>query len=317
MSKPDPFVPADTDISGFDCFMMNVQQLLSSELWAVSSGDEFKAAMSLWCRAWTQTPPGSLPNDDKVLAAFSGAGAKWKKVRAMAMRGFVECSDGRLYHKTLCEDVLRAAQRKAERKERTAKATEARRKKPHHDDPPTSPSDDRNDDRNDDETCDVTRSHRRDGTGRDISLKKDNPPPPYDPAAATAFDVLELERRCREATGWQATDGISAIVDLVQSGVDLDDRILPLMRTQAKLMRERGQQPPRVWAFMAKIIQDPTRHADTGEKPATGLTFIEEGTEEFTQAMDGPKGSLTRQLVCKHPSTGKLGFYRRREGVAA
>lgn len=125
---PEPPVSPDTDIAGLDGFMLNTDKLMASELWALSSGDEFKAAMALWCRAWKQTPPGSLPDDERVLAAFSGAGARWSKVRGMALRGFVKCSDGRLYHSTLCDDVLRAAKKKAERKERTKAATEARQK---------------------------------------------------------------------------------------------------------------------------------------------------------------------------------------------
>jgi hypothetical protein len=124
-----PLVPADTDIRGLDGFMLDVQRLLGSELWALSTGDEFKAAVGLWSRAWTQQPPGSLPNDERVLASFSGAGDNWPNVRAMALRGFVLCRDGKLYHPVLCEDALRAAQKKAEFRARTTAATEARKAK--------------------------------------------------------------------------------------------------------------------------------------------------------------------------------------------
>lgn len=93
--------------------MMNAHRLLGSELYAISTGDEFKAAVSLWCRAWQQVPAGSLPNDDRILAAFSGAGRAWNRVREVALRGFVLCEDGRLYHRTLCEDVNRALESKA------------------------------------------------------------------------------------------------------------------------------------------------------------------------------------------------------------
>jgi HNH endonuclease/Protein of unknown function (DUF1376) len=108
VSQPDPFVSADVDISGMPGFMMDVQRLFASELWAISNGDEFKAAMALWGRAWQQTPAGSLPNDERLLAAFSGAGSRWKKVRAVALRGFVECSDGRLYHREIADNVNQA-----------------------------------------------------------------------------------------------------------------------------------------------------------------------------------------------------------------
>ncbi|HEV2674127.1 MAG TPA: DUF1376 domain-containing protein [Aliidongia sp.] len=124
---PDPPVSPDIDITGLDGFMLNVQRLFASELWALSTGDEFKAALGLWGRAWQQSPAGSLPDDERVLSAFSGAGSKWKKVRDVALRGFVKCSDGRLYHAVLCEDVRNAAKKREAFKERTKAATEARK----------------------------------------------------------------------------------------------------------------------------------------------------------------------------------------------
>ncbi|WP_132254718.1 DUF1376 domain-containing protein [Methylobacterium segetis] len=134
---PAPLIPADTDITGLPGFMLNVERLFASELWALSTGDEMKAALALWGRAWQQSPAGSLPNDERLLAAFSGAGPRWKRVRAMALRGFVLCSDNRLYHRVLCEDVLRAARHKDLRRERTAAATKARLAKEDND--PTPP----------------------------------------------------------------------------------------------------------------------------------------------------------------------------------
>lgn len=125
---PLPLVDISIDIRALDSFMLNVDRMLSSELWALSNGEEFKAAFALWMRAWKQTPAGSLPDDDRVLSAFSGAGKRWLKVREMALRGFVKCSDGRLYHQYLCEDVVRAAAKMAERRDRTKAATEARKR---------------------------------------------------------------------------------------------------------------------------------------------------------------------------------------------
>jgi hypothetical protein len=182
---PAPLVPADTDISGFGSFMLDVDRLFASELWALSSGEEFKAAVALWGRAWQQTPAGSLPDDERLLAAFSGAGKRWPKVREVAMRGFVKCSDGRFYHRVLCEDVLKAARLKRERLERTHKASEARRRKG--DDSPNPPSsgkklngvnetgnrhDQRHDDRNDvrdDHRNDVRHEHRHDAHAQTVT----------------------------------------------------------------------------------------------------------------------------------------------------
>lgn len=114
---PAPFVSADIDVRDLDGFMLNVERLLASELWALTrnSPEAFRGAAGLWCRAWKQVPAGSLPDDDQILAAFADMPlARFKKMRALVMRGFVLCSDGRFYHKVLCEDVMRAAERKAE-----------------------------------------------------------------------------------------------------------------------------------------------------------------------------------------------------------
>lgn len=124
--RPPPFTTADMDVRDLDSFMLNVERLMMSELVAISTGEEFKAAVLLWCRAWKQTPPGSLPKDERILASFSGAGPRWGRIRVIALHGFVECSDGRLYHAVLCEDVRRAAGKKQAFKNRASKGGNAR-----------------------------------------------------------------------------------------------------------------------------------------------------------------------------------------------
>lgn len=121
---PEPLVPLDHDVSMLSDFRLNVDRLLASELLAIGTAEECWAAFMLWCRAWKQQPGGSLPNDDRILAGFSGAGRRWKQVREVALHGFVLCSDGRLYHRFLCDEVRRAyashlaneARREADRK---------------------------------------------------------------------------------------------------------------------------------------------------------------------------------------------------------
>ena len=105
---PAPLVPADLDVRDLDSFMLNVERLMMSELVAISTGDEFKAALLLWCRAWKQLPAASLPNDDRILASFSLSGSRWSKLRAVALHGFVLCADGRLYHPFLAAEAIRA-----------------------------------------------------------------------------------------------------------------------------------------------------------------------------------------------------------------
>jgi hypothetical protein len=94
-------------------FRLHVDRLLASELVAIGTPEECWAALMLWCRAWKQIPGGSLPNDERALAGFSGAGRQWKKVRQMALHGFVLCADGRFYHPVLCDEVKRAYRSRA------------------------------------------------------------------------------------------------------------------------------------------------------------------------------------------------------------
>jgi hypothetical protein len=104
----EPMTPPECDLRGLSFMPLDLVRLIDSDLYALSSGDEFKAAVTLWARSWLQVPAASLPDDDRVLAHLSGAGSKWRKVKAMALRGFVKCSDGRLYHPVVAEKAREA-----------------------------------------------------------------------------------------------------------------------------------------------------------------------------------------------------------------
>lgn len=127
--RPDPLVPLEVDLRDFGFMPLDVLRLRDSDLMALATGDEFKAAVALWCVAWHQVPAASLPNDDRLLARYSGAGAAWRKVKAEALRGFVECADGRLYHATIAEKAREAWASKQAQRERTRKATEERERR--------------------------------------------------------------------------------------------------------------------------------------------------------------------------------------------
>jgi hypothetical protein len=120
--KPAPLVPAHIDLRDFEFMPLRVVRLRDSDLVTYSSGDEFKAAVILWCAAWHQMPAGSLPDDDRWLAKHSGAGLGWKKLRAGALRGWLLCSDGRLHHAVLAHVVLASWKKKQEQRAKTLKA---------------------------------------------------------------------------------------------------------------------------------------------------------------------------------------------------
>lgn len=122
----EPLTPPDCDLRDFSFMPLDASRLLDSDLFALSTGDEFKAALSLWCKCWLQVPAASLPNDDRVLAHLSGAGAKWRKVKDMALRGFVLCSDGRLYHTVVAEKAKDAWAKKQSYRDRSRKGNAKR-----------------------------------------------------------------------------------------------------------------------------------------------------------------------------------------------
>lgn len=122
----DPIVPPEVDLRDFGYMPLDVVRLRDSDLATIASGEEFKAAVLLWCAAWHQVPAASLPGDDRLLAKYSGAGGRWPKLKTMALRGFVECSDGRLYHPVIAEKALESWDRKQAQRERTVAARKAR-----------------------------------------------------------------------------------------------------------------------------------------------------------------------------------------------
>ncbi|WP_176048174.1 DUF1376 domain-containing protein [Burkholderia sp. BCC1644] len=118
---PNPLTPADCDLTGYRWMPLDVVRVIDSDTFGISTGDEFKTAFRLWAKCWQQVPAASLPDDDRVLAHLAGLSenlSKWKRVRAVALRGFVKCSDGRLYHPVIAEKAIEAMQRRDDHAER-------------------------------------------------------------------------------------------------------------------------------------------------------------------------------------------------------
>jgi len=165
--RPAPLVEADVDLRAIAPYMpLDVVRLRDSEIAAMSSAEAFRAAVLLWCAAWHEVPAASLPNDDAVLARRAGYGrevARFRRVKVAALRGFVECSDGRLYHRVVAEKANKVWGDLQMQRERTRAATEARgaKKGPKsngptprnvfHDDQRNAPRDERCSDGRDDE----------------------------------------------------------------------------------------------------------------------------------------------------------------------
>ncbi|MBN8957644.1 MAG: hypothetical protein J0H17_13905 [Rhizobiales bacterium] len=90
---------------------IDVTRLFASEFHAMASDAEWRAGFTLWLKSWQQVPAGSLASDDVALARIAEFGRdmkQWHKVKAVALHGWEECSDGRLYHHVVAEKVLEA-----------------------------------------------------------------------------------------------------------------------------------------------------------------------------------------------------------------
>lgn len=143
---PDPFTPPDCDLRGFDWMALLGARLFKSTFYRKARKDPRAglAGIKLWWEAMLQTPAGSLPNDDDELCELADFGEDiktWQRHREVALYGWVLCSDGRLYHKTVAEQVVIAWEKKLKANETREgwKERKRRQRDTHngHDDPPS------------------------------------------------------------------------------------------------------------------------------------------------------------------------------------
>lgn len=127
----EPLTPPDLDLRDFQYMPLDVVRLRDSDIAVIATGDEFRAAVMLWCASWHQIPAASLPNDEKLLANLAGFGRdlrSWRAVSDVALRGFILCDDGRLYHPVIADKAIEASSKRRRQRQQTKAATEARRK---------------------------------------------------------------------------------------------------------------------------------------------------------------------------------------------
>lgn len=119
---PQPLVPADCDLRGMPYMPLFGDRLFGSATWIGASADGKVAALRLWWRSFAhEVPASSLPDDDTLLADYAGYGVgvkAWRKVKDQAMRGWVKCSDGRLYHRMVADVALEAWEQRKRNREK-------------------------------------------------------------------------------------------------------------------------------------------------------------------------------------------------------
>ena len=117
--RPVPY-PADTRSKGWR-FELDLERIDQSDTWALTPPDLRPWLLMLWASAWRQTPCGSLPDDDALIAVRIGMKANiFSKHKALLLRGWWKAEDGRLYHETISVRVTEMLA--ARDKERNRKA---------------------------------------------------------------------------------------------------------------------------------------------------------------------------------------------------
>lgn len=118
----EPLTPPDCDLQDFPFMPLHVARLRDSDLAGEECPEACWYALLLWAASWHQLPAGSLPDNEAVLTKLIGLGRDvrtFRKHRDGAMRGFIKCDDGRLYHPVVAEQVLEAWERKRQQRWRS------------------------------------------------------------------------------------------------------------------------------------------------------------------------------------------------------
>ena len=124
-SIPEPMTSPDCDLRDFPFMPLDITRLFNSEFHARANDAEWRAGLTLWLKSFHQVPAGSIPDDEVSLTRLAELGRDvktWRKVKEIALYGWVKCSDGRLYHPVVVEKVNEAWDGKRKQRGRTAKA---------------------------------------------------------------------------------------------------------------------------------------------------------------------------------------------------
>jgi hypothetical protein len=118
--RPAPY-PPETRSKGWR-FELDLEQIDQSDTWALTPAEIRPWLLMLWAVSWRQTPCGSLPDNDELIAVRLGMDIDlFAKHRAKLMRGWWKADDGRLYHDTLIKRVAEMVALRDKEKNRKAK----------------------------------------------------------------------------------------------------------------------------------------------------------------------------------------------------
>lgn len=265
-SLPEPLTPPDCDLSHFQDMPLNIPKLMGSSFLAQTlarNPEAFGYAVILWMAAWHQVPAASLPNDDVELARLAGFGRfvdQWLKVREDVIKGFVLCSDGRLYHPYIAERAIAAWEKSFQR----IKAAKARWNKEHNKNQQVNDTIDSAED-----ACAMHTESKDDANAlqmhdkskvKESKRKKDNPPlsPPTvgnDETPDAELDIANLENPLPLQKSWMQDPRIKQAFTDVLADYDL-------------------QATPTLWKFIAGGFVDYWTGLDPRTKKAKKVDWV-------------------------------------------
>lgn len=331
---PAPLTPPDCDLRDFPYMPLDVVRLRDSDLAGHENPEVFRTAVLSWCIAWHQLPAASLPDDDAKLARLFGYGRDiegWRSIReAGGLYGWIECSDGRLYHPIVAEKAIEAWAVAKKNKGRTAAATKARIEKAAMDrdgqrgtDTDVDRDGDRNVDRNVDR--DVKRNGDRNGppTNERTNEREErtNEAQPraraIDQEALTiiaAFDDARVEAygKARARLAPHATDAVTA-TRWAQQGLTAG-LLQPLFAARHRARAASGQEPIDTLRFLDRAVADlgsPTQNQPSrpsGSVHAHPAAELEQRKAAYGAAMQAHKAGKAER-----PNSADYGLAYNRE----
>lgn len=109
---PEAPFPPDEKAKGWR-FELDYERIETSDTWALARDEIRPWLLMLWFKAWQQTPIGSLPNNDELIARKIGMDTDmFSGYRHILMRGWRLHDDGRFYHPVIIETAERMLESK-------------------------------------------------------------------------------------------------------------------------------------------------------------------------------------------------------------
>lgn len=111
-----------------EAFLFFPKDFVSDNKVSAMSPAEVGAYIRLLCRAWYEDPPGSIPDDDILLAKWTGMGKRnWLRAKPKVLSVWAFSDSTRRYHqKRLCSEYMYSEERAAKNSKKARNAAKKR-----------------------------------------------------------------------------------------------------------------------------------------------------------------------------------------------